>query len=390
MCKADTACPLPAAPTASLSPSNPSAAPDPESPRYLLSLWPKHGPSSRISGYHEPITEADVAAESAFRHSGWAPQRRRIRAALVAAGAAESRIHAFDACGLDAWVYRSLRDPDQFRVAASYCHDRFCVPCQHSRSALIASNLIDAMKDRDTRLVTLTMRHDDAPLGEQIDRLYKCFRRLRGTKFWKSCVVGGVAVLEVHHTGRTNGWHPHLHVIVEGEFINRQTLAAKWHGITETSYVVHVRKISGSAHVARYVSKYLSKPVAGGVVAEPRLLAEAVQAMKGRRYLLSFGTWREISFLAKPDDGDDWVLVGPLLSFVDQARCGDADAYYVLKAALQRQPWYAPHKVPPGGVLKDTSPETLELIAPPEGRQLDMQLTFEHVRIIQTGAQFGR
>jgi len=390
MCQADTASHPPAVPTASPSASKPSQQLDPVLLGSCRDPQPKHGLSSKIYDAPSPTTPTAAAAEIAFRHSGWAPRRRAIRAALVATGAGASRIDAWDRCGLDAWVYRSLRDPDRFRVAASHCHDRFCVPCQHARSALIASNLIDAMAHKDTRLVTLTMRHADTPLIKQIDRLYACFRKLRASKFWRSCVTGGVAVLEVHHTGRPNGWHPHLHVIVEGTFINRDTLAAKWHGITETSYVVHVRKISGSVHVARYVSKYLSKPVASNVVAEPKLLAEAIEAMKGRRYLLSFSSWRNISLLATPDDGDDWVLVGPLLDFVDAARCGDPDARRIVAEALKLLPWHAEIDRPPGGVLSDTSAASLERIRPAEGQHVPIQHTLFKLGVDVAGGAFGR
>jgi Replication protein len=271
-------------------------------------------------------------AERTFRHSGWLPLRRRIDAALRRTAQSASRVTAFNACGCNAWVLVHDSDASAVRIACDKCHDRFCVPCSRDRSYLIRTNLTDAIEhtsrgQRDPsvvthRFVTLTLRSLPTDrLADLLDRLYDAFRRLRQTTLWRRRVRGGAAICEVKRT-RSNRWHPHLHVVMQGRFLPKHELQAAWSRATNGSYVVDIRKLDDARSVARYVSKYVSKGIDSSVSGDDDLLDEAVIALKGRRLLLTFGSWRKYSLL-RPPSPSGWKRACSLDDFMDRLRRQD-------------------------------------------------------------------
>lgn len=287
---------------------------------------------SAISRELGPVRPETRKSETTFRHSGWQPLRQRVRAALVDLGTSSGVLERFDNCGSNAWILRTALPPFRYKISADYCKNRWCVPCQTARAALIAHNLHHRIHHRRCKLITLTIRHSSRTLPEQIDHLYKSFSALRRRKIWQDAVSGGAAVLELHHTGKANGWHPHLHIVAEAGFIPQKELAADWHAITRDSFVVDVRAITRTVSAARYVTKYLSKPLAKGIHERHGFLVEAVEALHGRKQVLTFGTWREFSLTETPDDDTEWVMVGELYALIDAGARGDDSARAILRA----------------------------------------------------------
>jgi hypothetical protein len=129
-------------------------------------------------------------------------------------------------------------------------------------------------------------------LADAVVKLYTSFAKLRLTTFWRTRVTGGCAVCEVKPTQDGLRWHPHLHLLVQGHYIPQGWLAQKWYAITGDSYIVDVRSCTHSTDAARYVTKYLSKPVPSSIVRSPDALVEAIRALGGRRMVATFGDWR--------------------------------------------------------------------------------------------------
>lgn len=228
--------------------------------------------------------------ESDFRHSGWATQRRRILASLRRTGAGTRRIQNFCDCGSGLWLHR---DGTELALTCNRCHDRLCLPCQRERQQSVVEGVLLKMIDcpADCRFVTLTLKHGDSPLSDQIDRLLACFKLLRHSANLKSKMVGGVWFLEVKLSKDLARWHPHLHVIVEGSFIEKKALSAAWLAATGDSYIVDIQKIDDRRKRAQYVAKYSTKPLHPDVVKIPAKLDEFTAAIKGRRLYQCFGTW---------------------------------------------------------------------------------------------------
>lgn len=297
----------------------------------------------------------DIRLGVLFRHSGWQVDRLRIAEALARTDQPDHRTEAFADCGQAAYVLRSLDDPSQYRIAGSCCRDRFCLPCATERSYVIANNVTALVEQKEIRFLTLTIKTGDEPLTESLNKLYRSFQALRRRAIWTRNVFGGVAFLELKRSSRTHRWHPHLHCLIEGRWIEQAKLSSMWHTITGDSYVVDIRRPASNATVARYVTKYASKPFNNSFVRQPELLDEAIVAMRGRKLCVTFGRWRGELLTATPHDGA-WEHVASLETVISKAASGDIEARAImavltdadLSSIYERAPpWHEPDRTPP-------------------------------------------
>lgn len=273
---------------------------------------------------HQPLA-------TIFRHSGWKDDRKRVAAAFSRTGQTFNRQSTFEYCGAHSYVLRNVDDPSSYRIAGSCCHDRFCVPCANERSRAIALNVIDFAKDRRLRFLTLTLKATDQTLSEQIDRLLSAFQALRRRKFWTSRCFGGVAFLELNWNDKIGKWHPHLHILIEGNYLPHQALKKLWYHLTGDSWIVDIRAIRDATVATRYVTKYASKPLNNTFLHIPERLDEAIQSLKGRKLCLTFGTWRGLSLSPTPCDGA-WEHVASLEAIIEKASHGNTEAMAILQS----------------------------------------------------------
>lgn len=245
------------------------------------------------------------------------------------------RIKRFEHCGCKAWVQKSVSG--KFRVIANWCRDRLCPLCGRRRSST-AARLIDALcSGKDVRFVTLTLRHTlTLDLGQQIDRLQECFRRLRQRKFWSAHVTGGVGTIECKRSD-DGSWHVHMHILISGTYMAQRELSADWLAVTGDSPIVDIRKPRGSTdRPSWYVAKYIGKPADGHTLSMPGSLDALVIALKGRRTLIRFGDWHADPDREQTDDDDVWFDYQPLDNVATAAACGDQNAIAILKTLGDR------------------------------------------------------
>lgn len=266
-----------------------------------------------------------------FRHSGWKRHRAAVYASLQRTKQTLARRIAFSTCGSHAYVIRSLSDPSNIRLAGSTCHDRFCVPCAKDRSAVIVRNVMDRLTDVPVRFITLTLKADDEPLESSIRRLTTAFSSLRRRKLWTNSIAGGVAFLEVHWSRNGQRWHPHMHILVQGRFLDQAKLSQAWYAITGDSKIVDVRLVRNPTHLARYVAKYASKPLNASFANDQSLLDTAVSALKGKRMCVTFGTWQGVQLTETPNEGE-WENLGSFTDFIHRASMGNAEAVAILRS----------------------------------------------------------
>lgn len=265
--------------------------------------------------------------ESQFRHSSWAAPRRRIYAALLRVGEKCRRTQHFAECGSSLWL---MRDGQTLSLSCNRCHDRLCLPCQRDRQAAVVEGVTLRMLDCGgvCRFLTLTLKHSDAPLSVQLTRLVESFKQLRQHPSVKHAIGGGAWFIEVK-LGKDKGrWHPHLHVIVEGEFIDQKTLCRSWYEVTGDSYIADIRSIGDVAQRARYVTKYATKPLHNEVTLQPAKLDEFVTAIKSRRLYQCFGSWSK-AVKRDPPDARKLERVAALSTLHSDA-CGGCIASIVL------------------------------------------------------------
>jgi hypothetical protein len=294
--------------------------------------WPSQVEPPRDEYRVEPI----LPVEAVFRHSGWQHARRLIWSAFIELHQPAPRLDAFANCGSCCRVEVS-KDGKDFRLTANYCHDRWCLPCGKARSAEICSVLSDLTDKKTVRFVTLTLRHSDTALKAQIDRLYDAFAKLRRRDFWKKHVKGGACFLELKVSRSGRQWHPHLHILVETPWLPQKDLSRAWHEITGDSYIVDVRPIRSRGELLAYVTKYASKPMDASVYNNRPKLLEAIQALKGRRLCLTFGTWRGVELRCPPAAAGDWLVVGSYADLLFAAANQDASAIRILESLQRRK-----------------------------------------------------
>jgi hypothetical protein len=198
--------------------------------------------------------------------------------------------------------------------------------------------IVNAKPNAPMRFVTLTLRCSHSSLTAQLDRLYDSFNKLRRRDFFKRYITGGVAMVEVK-IGRNSGlWHPHLHILCEGDFIPQRDLSNEWLEVTGDSSIVDVRRVSNAGHAAAYTVKYGSKGCDSSVYNAPTKLDEFLTSIKGRRFALTFGTWRGIKLADGGDEKVEWENIGSLDSLVCRMREGDENARHWVQLATLKYP----------------------------------------------------
>jgi len=163
-----------------------------------------------------------------------------------------------DCCRTPA-LYKS-EDTGQYILAQKTCKHRLCPRCGLARSrrlcadATVITSAMDAPK-----FVTLTIVSSKDPLEERLKHLRDSFARLRRSKLWKRHFKKGISVVEITHNPKTDLFHPHLHLIVDGTYTEQAKLAEAWHVATGDSRIVHIRAIPVKTDAIRYIAKYAAK-----------------------------------------------------------------------------------------------------------------------------------
>ena len=172
-----------------------------------------------------------------------------------------------------------------------YCGDRFCPVCSVRRLARVRHRLgwlIEQGKLKQLgqfRHVTLTIVSHDS-LRPMVRRLLNGFKRLRSRRVWRMAVKGGAYVVEV--TSSDAGWHAHLHIIVQGDFIPWRQLRDAWRAITGATGCF-ITRIPASACIM-YLTKYLTKVEAPET--DVPLISECLSKV---RLFNPFGAWHAIN-----------------------------------------------------------------------------------------------
>lgn len=171
------------------------------------------------------------------------------------------------------------------------CGDRFCNVCgwgPRLRARDRMSGLIAAarrLSPRPLRFVTLTTL-DCHDLPDGVRAITAAFRRLRASCWWRNRVAGGIYVVEA--TAQPEGWHVHIHAIVQCDYLPQRSLSAKWKAITGAP-IVYVQLVKNGDAPVSYLTKYLSK-----AACPDARRRECAVGLRGARLFSPFGSWHNI------------------------------------------------------------------------------------------------
>lgn len=135
-------------------------------------------------------------------------------------------------------------------------------------------------------------------------------------------------------------WHVHLHVLIEATYWEQREISHEWHAVTGDSSIVHITKVNSADHAAHYVTKYITKPADSSVFAVTDKLDELIVALRGRKLIMPFGSWRSMKLSEKPTKTEQWKAVASIDSLCRDAREGDKEAIRWLEAAQRKWPLF--------------------------------------------------
>lgn len=231
------------------------------------------------------------------------------------------------------------RRGDELVLQSYCCHDRMCEICQEEKRRTLRTRIERRCKSggSDVRFFTFTLRHSNTPLPDQVKRLRHCLRLLHRRKWWQEHCSGGFDCIENKPAKHGPGWHVHAHCLVEGKYIDQRELSRVWHAITGDSTIVDVERKGTPEQMARYATKYATKPLHEEVYLSPQLLDEAILGLRGMRLTQGWGTWHDVEDEPK-ETLDHAVSIGTLDELVHASIAGDPGARLYLQMACCKWP----------------------------------------------------
>lgn len=189
------------------------------------------------------------------------------------------------------------------------CKRKWCPSCSKQLAADRAMDLTYMVERmRWPLFVTLTMKNVFDVQPSDIKRLRRAFGKLRHRKVWKLRVVGGVAAVEMTNIG--NGWHPHLHCVVDCEWLAWKTPPPHWRDTpkklkakfksaaqeVERTWSKILGQESSSVEICRAYKDTIAKEIVKYTVKNSDLVTcegsagDFIRALDSTRLLTSFGT----------------------------------------------------------------------------------------------------
>jgi len=186
-------------------------------------------------------------------------------------------------------------DTGLLRIAAKHCNLRWCPLCSKTRRNFVAGQTRDWLRAvKRPKLLTVTLKHSNDSLEDQIDRIYKCFQIFRKRSILKKSIAGGIWFFQIK-TSKSNGqWHPHIHALIDSPYIPHSDLKRHWLAITGDSSVVDIRPIKDRDSTSLHVARYAAAPC--DLTTFPlEEAADIVKTLDGRRICGTWGTGRTVS-----------------------------------------------------------------------------------------------
>ena len=221
-----------------------------------------------------------------------------------------TRTDRYDSCRDYAFFVRH-KISGEVRVQASACKLRWCPLCIRTKRFFLTRNVAAwTSKLKKPKLLTFTLKHKDVDLKERIIDLYRFFRNVRRTKWFKKNVRGGLWFFQVTKSKTDGLWHPHIHCLVDSNFLPKEKLSELWELVTGDSRIVDIRAVKDVQKTADYVARYIAAPCRLSDFSVDDAI-EIVQTLNGRRICGTWGTGRDCSLkVTKPDDWFEWEKIG--------------------------------------------------------------------------------
>jgi len=221
-----------------------------------------------------------------------------------------SKIHALRNCRSFAHFARDKVSGD-VRVMTDSCRQRWCPMCAGQKSKFAKEATETYVRTlKAPRFLTLTLRNNENGLKPQIEFLQDCFRRLRQRAYWKKNVTGGIWFLQIKRAKNSGCWHPHFHILLDGNYMEQSELSALWDLVTFGSPIIDIRQIHSPEESSGYVARYSARPAnLAEMSIDDRI--EIMEALHGKRLCGTFGNAKSVTLTPpKIEDGSEWERLG--------------------------------------------------------------------------------
>lgn len=194
-------------------------------------------------------------------------------------------------------------------VAPFFCGHRACGRCAAIQRWRKVQKLWPLVKTfKHPRFLTLTFKNRHRLSVEWRREQFAIFRKFLKNREVAKRLGGGVWCWEVTYNQVTKMWHPHFHLIFDGEYIPKAQLKGLWHQLTGDSFILKIQEIipkelreqmdrgeiperppteEEKLAALRETVKYITKAVA--FVEDEDLLVEFLEGTKGMRRFGLFG-----------------------------------------------------------------------------------------------------
>lgn len=223
------------------------------------------------------------------------------------------RSHAFF------YAHKSTRT---VKVISSRCGLRWCPLCVRTKRFIITNSVKRwILSIKRPKFLTFTLAHSSAPLSDQIDKLYKSFILLRRRPLFKKAIKGGIWFFQLTVSKVDGRFHPHLHCVCDGLYIDKFKLSAEWLHCSKSSKIVDIKAVKDVGKVADYVARYATAPCRLVDFSKEKQL-EIFDALHGTRICGTWGTGKDIKLTPeKPTDSGDWINLGSFWDVIGFKHC---------------------------------------------------------------------
>lgn len=221
-------------------------------------------------------------------------------------------------CRAITYFARSL-NTGNVKIISSSCKQRWCPTCAIAKAKFISAEIEDWLEAVDKpKLLTVTLKHSTDPLKNQIEKLYNAFKLLRRWKNFKKQINGGIWFFQVHQSKDDTGWHPHIHCLITGNYLQKEWISEAWQKITEDSFIIDIRQINNPSEAAKYVARYCARPAMLSDLSDEHAI-EVIEALHGKRLCGKFGIASMVALKPeKPEDSGDWHNIGSWFNIVQK------------------------------------------------------------------------
>lgn len=182
------------------------------------------------------------------------------------------------------------RNNHNWAQAENSCSVRVCPHCCCRRARVLASRVDKFLVGREEaalRYVVLSER-SQVSLAKGMKLLWESWTRLRRSVRWKRKVKGCIVALEVTFNPHDYTWHPHLNVILEGEYFPVEELRQLWIEATEhRGEIVWISAVNQGT--TRELVKYVTK--LSDLIGDAESLDKFLTAVHKKRFVRTYGSF---------------------------------------------------------------------------------------------------